>query len=97
MPLHTEYLNEKIEKKFTDIFGSFDLKYVNFFFIFLPLMCLLVLFGPSHAEIGMFGVGLYMGISSLYLDLEPQLIIIGFVIVAIAILYTIVKHGRYKI
>ena len=97
LPLHTEKLNKKIEKKFIDVFGNFDLGYVNFFFIFLPLICLLVLFGPAHAEIGMIGAGLYLGISSIYLEMNVGLIQLGFVIVAIAIVYTMVKHGRMKI
>ena len=91
------YDEEQIEGLFVGVFGEYTLGYVNFFLIFIPMIVLLLIFGPRHAGLGIIGAGLYIGFTSMFLTVPSGLLVLVPLIVAIGFIYTLVKHGGTKI
>jgi len=92
-----EYEKSDIETKSVAVFGVFTLGYVNFFLIFIPMIILLIVFGPRHTGLGIIGAGLYMGFTSIFIDTPQELLLLVPFIVAIGIIYIIVKEGGAKL
>jgi len=86
-----------IEKTFRDVFGHFDLGYVNTFLIYIPAIVILILPGVYNPGIGIIGCGLYLGGVSQFLIVPSQIMIIVPFIVIVGILLMIIKGGRNRL
>lgn len=93
-PLRTpKYSKSAIETAISNVAGTFTLGYVNFFFIFLPAIVVLVLFNPSHSYIGIIGSGFYIGFTSLYFTIPEELFLSIPFIIGLGLLLAVIK-GR---
>jgi hypothetical protein len=86
-----------IEKKITDVFGSFDLGFIKFFLIYLPAIVILILPGKFHPGFGIIGSGLWMGFAAIRLSISPEMAVLIPFIIAIGILLMLVKEGGVKL
>ena len=93
-PLKT---TQDIEDKTSGVFGDFDLGYVNFFLLFIPVIAMLVVFGPSHAGLGIIASGMYLGFASIFISVPSQVIYLIPVIIVFGVILVIVKRGRMGI
>lgn len=97
-PINITRLDTKdIEKKIKDIFGPFDLGYVNTFLIYIPAIVILILPGILHPGLGAIGCGLWLGATSQFLDVPSSITILIPFIIIIGILLMIVRGGRFKL
>jgi len=97
-PLRTpEYSRADIEQKATGVFGDFNLGYVNFFLLFIPIIAMLVIFGPGHAGLGIIASGLYLGFASIFISIPEQVSYLIPVIIVFGVILIIVKKGRMGI
>ena len=86
-----------IESKFRNVLGDFALKYVPFLLVYLPIIGLLVVFGPNHAGLGAITSGLYLGLVSTQLTLPAELIPISIFTIALGFILMVVKGGGIKL
>jgi hypothetical protein len=93
----TEALRHWIEDRSSDIFGAFDLGYVNFFVIFLSCLACLLIPGNKNIEFGIVLAGLVLGLISIKFVLSWQLLALIPFIILIGIIFAIVKHGKVKL
>jgi hypothetical protein len=85
-----------LEERFTSVFGDFELGWVKFFLVFVPCIFMLVVFGSMHSGLGITASGLYMGFSSLLLNLGNVSFYgtLASILVVTGIVVIIVKKGR---
>jgi len=76
-PLRTPTTETTIEGYFEDVFGSFELGWVRTFLIFCPCLFFLIVFGASHAGLGILTSGLYLGFTTFYLSISETATIAG--------------------
>jgi len=94
----TDNINETdIENKIVDVFGDFTLGYVNFFFVFLPAIFLLVVPGHFHPGIGILAAGMWLGFGSLYFGLPSIITILAPFLMMIGTILMVVKGGASKL
>jgi len=84
----------EIEADLTSTLGDNPLGWVNMLFLFIPVLVLLVVFGPKNAGMGIVGSGLYIGFASLFIDVPDTLILLAPFVIAIGIILVIVKKRR---
>jgi hypothetical protein len=86
-----------IEDTSSDVFGSFEPGYVNFFIIFASCLACLLIPGHKNIEVGIVLTGLILGLISVKITLPWQLLALIPFIVFIGILFAVVKHGKVKL
>lgn len=99
-PLRTPIYNKNnINNIINLIMGPAPLgNWVDWLFVFLPAICLLVLFAyKKHNEIGIALSCLYIGFTSLFVSVPDQLIILAPIGLVIAGLYAYATHGEAKL
>jgi hypothetical protein len=96
-PIYSGVDTASIEAKIRNVFGNFDLGFVNFFLIFLPAIVLLILPGMIHPGLGIIGCGLYLGFAGFFFGLPSTFVLLTPFIIAIGIILLIVKGGIFKL
>jgi len=97
-PIQTDLPSEStLEKRFTDVFGDFDLGWIKTFFVFFPALFFLIVFGANHVGLGILSSGLYIGFSTVMIDFGTAyvalLIAASSIISVIGITIIITKKG----
>jgi len=93
----TRFNRTDIEGKFVDVFGVWDLGYINTLLLYLPAIILLILPGLVHPGLGPIACGLYIGSISQFINVPERLLVLVPFIIFIGILLMIVKGGKYKL
>lgn len=98
-PIVSTMAESTIEEYWTDVFGSWDLGYVKTFVIFLPALFFLVVFGAGHTGLGILVSGLYLGFTTVMLDVTSVIsyVTLGSLLAIAGIVMIIVKRGRHSI
>jgi len=86
-----------IENKLTGSLGSNPLGWVNLLILFIPILVLLLVFGPSNAGIGIMGSGLYVGFASIFISVDTRVLALVPIVVAIGFILIMVKRGRMNL
>jgi len=95
-PIRTLTLPSTIEGYWDDVFGDFELGWVNTIFLFVPCMFLLIVFGGHHAGLGILSSGMYLGFTTYFLNLSNAvaLVSIASMLCIVGFFLIIVKKGR---
>jgi len=104
-PLRTPTTETTIEEYFEDVFGGFELGWVRTFLIFCPCLFFLIVFGASHAGLGILTSGLYLGFTTFYLTIsetatvggESVYILTASLLVVTGFLIIVIKRGHRAI
>ena len=98
-PIITPLLDENdIENKISAVFGSFDLGYVLFFFVYLPCIILLVIPSLFHPALGIFLSSLYLAFTKVMFDVPIEVLYnLIPVIILLGVLLLLLKHGWRKL
>jgi len=98
-PIISPILDENdIENKISAVFGSFDLGYVLFFFVYLPCIILLVIPSLLHPALGIFLSSLYLAFTKVLFDVPIEVLYnIIPVIMLLGCLLLLLKHGWKKL
>jgi hypothetical protein len=91
----------ELEQRWVNVFGDFNLGWINTLFIVIPCLIFLVVFGYAHVGLGVFAAGLWMGFINLLINfgtiMAYTLSTIGGLLAIVGIVYIIVKRGRKRI
>jgi len=95
-PIRTLTLPSTIEGYWDDVFGDFELGWVNTIFLFMPCMFFLIVFGGHHAGLGILSSGMYLGFTTYFLNLSNAdvLLTVASLLSIVGFFLIILKKGR---